>query len=219
MTVAKRDPVRTKERILSMATAEFSAKGYDSARVDSIARRSKVSKNMLYHYFGSKEGLFVAVLERTYEGFRTRQRDLAVRMSDPEAALRQMAHHTFEALLENPHVIPLLNAENLHKGRHIARSAKLRDLYDPLLQILREVLDRGAAQGVFRPDIDPVTLYVTMSSLAYHFISNQYTLKAALGIDFTTPERRTEWRNHVSDLVAGFCRAEPAVATRRAARG
>src|ERR1700760_3269307 len=110
MAVAKRDPARTRERILTQAMAEFAARGYDSARVDAIARRCKVSKNMLYHYFGSKEGLFVAVLERCYEQFRARQRDLAVRLTDPDAALRQLAEHTFQALLENPQVIALLNA-------------------------------------------------------------------------------------------------------------
>ena len=210
MAIAKRDPVRTRERILTQATTEFALKGYDSARVESIARRGRVSKNMLYHYFGSKEGLFIAVLERCYARFRARQRDLSLPLADPEAALRQLAAHTFDALEENPQVIALLNVENLHQGRHIARSARLRELYDPLLQMLREVVDRGVAAGVFRADIDPATLYVSMSSLAYHYISNQYTLKAALGIDFTAPERRAAWRAHITDMIAGFCRAEPA---------
>lgn len=207
-----RDPERTREKILLQATAEFAAKGYDGARVDSIASRCRLSKNMLYHYFGSKEGLFIAVLERMYETFRTRQMDFAVRAGDPAKAMRQLVAHTFSALLDHPEVIALLNSENLHKGRHIQASRRIRDLYDPLVDTIREVLHRGAASGVFRPDIDPVTLYISLSSLAYHYLSNQYTLKAAFGIDFTAKRRRKAWLDHITDMILSYCQSMPAAA-------
>jgi TetR/AcrR family transcriptional regulator len=215
--VRTRDPVRTRERILRNATTEFAAKGYDAGRVEAIARRSKVSKNMLYHYFRSKEGLFVAVLERMYERFRANQQDLAIRDGDPLTAMRQLVAHTFHALLDHPEVIALLNAENLQKGRHIQHSARIRDLYDPLVRTIADVLNRGEEAGIFRPNIDPVTLYLTLSSLAYHYISNQHTLKAAFGIDFTAPERQKAWLAHITEMVVGFCRTET-VARRRPAR-
>ena len=63
-TVTPRDPDRSKERILTAALKEFSARGFAGARVDVIARRAAINKRMLYHYFGSKEGLFRAVLRR-----------------------------------------------------------------------------------------------------------------------------------------------------------
>src|ERR1700753_2640089 len=94
------DPQKTRARILARATAEFAARGYSGARVDAIARRCGLAKNMLYHYFGSKEGLFIAVLERTYETLRARQRDFAVRGSDPVEAMRQLVAHTFSAVAE-----------------------------------------------------------------------------------------------------------------------
>jgi TetR/AcrR family transcriptional regulator len=207
--VRTRDPARTRERILRNATTEFAAKGYDASRVDAIARRSKVSKNMLYHYFHSKEGLFVAVLERMYERFRANQQDVSIRIGDPETAMRQLVAHTFNALLEHPEVIALLNAENLQKGRHIQHSERIRDLYEPLVRTIAVVLRRGEQDRVFRSGIDPVTLYLSLSSLAYHYISNQHTLKAAFGIDFTAPERQLAWLAHITEMVVGFCRAEP----------
>lgn len=203
-----RNPERTREKILREATAEFAARGYDGARVDSIATRCRLSKNMLYHYFGSKEGLFIAVLEDMYEMLRKRQRDFAVRAADPVKAMRQLIAHTFSALLEHPEVIALLNSENLHHGRHIRRSRRIRDLYDPLVDTIREALRRGVAGGVFRPSVDPVTLYLSLSSLAYHYLSNQYTLKAAFGIDFTSAERRRAWLNHITEMVLAYCAAE-----------
>jgi len=217
MRKAGSDPHKTRARILARATAEFAARGYAGARVDAIARRCGLAKNMLYHYFGSKEGLFIAVLERMYETLRARQRDFAIRGSDPGEAMRRLIAHTFSALLEHSEAIALLNDENLHKGCHVRRSKRIRALYDPLVDTLREVLRRGAAQGIFRRDIDPVTLYLSLSSLAYHYVSNQYTLKAAFGIDFTAKERRKAWLAHITEMILTYCQSEAGAVARRAA--
>jgi TetR/AcrR family transcriptional regulator len=209
------DPQRTREKILARATAEFAARGYSGARVDAIARRCGLAKNMLYHYFGSKEGLFIAVLERMYETLRAGQRDFAIRGSDPVEAMRQLVAHTFAALAEHGEAIALLNDENLHKGRHAKRSKRIRALYDPLVDTIREVLRRGADQGIFRRDIDPVTLYLSLSSLAYHYLSNQHTLNTAFGIDFTAAARRKAWLAHITDMIISYCRSEASAAVRR----
>jgi TetR/AcrR family transcriptional regulator len=201
----------TRERILRHSMAEFATKGYDGARVDSIAHRCRLSKNLLYHYFKSKEGLFIAVLENAYETFRSRQSDFAIRDSNPIDAMRQLIAYTFDALLKNQDFIALLNTANLHKGRHLRRSAVIRSLYDPLVDTVREILRRGAAAGVFRPNIDPVNLYLSLSSLSYNYISNQYTLKVAFGIDLMAKKRRAIWLAHVTDLILTYC----SVKTRR----
>jgi len=195
----------TRQRILQHSMAEFAAKGYDGARVDSIAHRCRLSKNLLYHYFKSKEGLFIAVLENAYETFRSRQSDFAIRDSNPIDAMRQLIAYTFDALLENQDFIALLNTANLHKGRHLRRSPIIRSLYDPLVDTVREILRRGAAVGVFRPNIDPVNLYLSLSSLSYNYISNQYTLKVAFGIDLMAKKRRAIWLAHVTDLISPYC--------------
>jgi TetR/AcrR family transcriptional regulator len=195
----------TRERILRHSMAEFATKGYDGARVDSIAHRCRLSKNLLYHYFKSKEGLFIAVLENAYETFRSRQSDFAIRDSNPIDAMRQLIAYTFDALLKNQDFIALLNTANLHKGRHLRRSPVIRSLYDPLVDTVREILRRGAAVGVFRPNIDPVNLYLSLSSLSYNYISNQYTLKVAFGFDLMAKKRRAIWLAHVTDLILTYC--------------
>jgi TetR/AcrR family transcriptional regulator len=65
MVTSSRDPIRTRERILRAARREFVAKGFAGARVDAIARAASVNKRMLYHYFGDKKGLYVAVLRES----------------------------------------------------------------------------------------------------------------------------------------------------------
>jgi TetR/AcrR family transcriptional regulator len=198
---------RTRELILTQSMAEFAMKGYDGARVDSIARRCNFSKFTLYHYFGSKEGLFVAVLERAYQNLRSHQHDLSISTNDPVKAMRQLIVHTFSAFLANQDLIALLNSENLHKGRHIRKSKIIRSLYDPLIGTIRETLQKGVAEGIFRPNIDPINLYVSLSALAYNVISNRYTLKMALGIDFTSPKYRKVWLAHITELILSFCRS------------
>jgi TetR/AcrR family transcriptional regulator len=201
-----RDPDRTRQKILKEASTAFAAKGFDGARVDAIAARCRLSKNMLYYYFGNKEGLYVAVLEAMYERLRERQPDLTLAKGNPEAAMRQLVEHTFAAFRDQPDVIRLLNDENLHKGRHVRKSKRLRALYDPLVASITQVLDDGVAQGIFRPGIDPQFLYISLSSLAYHYLSNQFTLQLALGIQLSSVTSQREWLTHIADMVICFCR-------------
>jgi TetR/AcrR family transcriptional regulator len=208
MAKSGRDPERTRAKILHHATAEFSTKGFDGARVDKIADRCRVSKNMLYYYFGSKENLYIAVLEGAYEKLRARQGDISMRSQDPLEALASLVEQTFTAFAEAPEVISLLNQENMYKGRYIKKSKRLRELYDPLQHTLTEVVNRGQAAGVFRPDIDPLVLYLSLSSLAYHYLSNQYTLGFALGVQFTSPKARQTWLAHITDMITTFCKAQ-----------
>jgi TetR/AcrR family transcriptional regulator len=209
-----RDPQRTREKILAQATIEFAAKGFDGARVDGIAARCRLSKNMLYHYFGSKEGLLIAVLERMYEGLRARQRDFSMRGGDPVEAMRRLVAHTFYAFLEHPEAIWLLNDENMHKGRHIRRSRRIRELYDPLVGTIRELLRNGVSQGAFRSDIDPVTLYLSLSALAYHYLSNRYTLQMALNIDLASEKSNKRWLQHITDMILLYCQHGARTVTR-----
>jgi TetR/AcrR family transcriptional regulator len=209
-----RDPKRTREKIIHNSILEFSAKGYDGARVDTIALRSRLSKNMLYYYFGSKEKLYIAVLEEVYTRLRARQADLVVRAQKPLDALNSLIDHTFQAFIEAPEVIRLLNQENMYKGRYIRKSKRLRELYDPLEGTLKEVIDRGSAEGVFRANIDPRVLYLSLSSLIYHVISNQFTLELALGIDLGSRNARTAWLAHVKELILTFVRTTQPERTR-----
>jgi TetR/AcrR family transcriptional regulator len=206
------DPTRVREKILKLAIDEFGRIGFEGARVDRIAERCNVSKNMLYYYFKSKEGLFVAALERMYEVFRNEQRDLSVRASDPLVAMQQLIEHTFSALENNPHAIRLLNEENKHRGKYIRKSKRIRDLYNPLVETLSFILERGRKDGVFRPGLDPAVVYLTLSSLCYHYLSNQYTLEIALNKDLSSVSSRKEWLQHVTNLVLQYCATGPGVA-------
>jgi TetR/AcrR family transcriptional regulator len=209
------DSARLREKILKLAMEEFGRIGFEGARVDRIAERCDVSKNMLYYYFKSKEGLFIAALERMYETFRDQQRDLSVRASDPLVAMEQLIEHTFVALENNPIAIRLLNEENKHRAKYIRKSTRIRDLYNPLIETLTFILERGRKDGVFRRGLDASIVYLTLSSLCYHYLSNQYTLEIALGKDLSSASSRKAWLRHVIDLVIQYCVVEPVASPNR----
>ena len=161
----RRDPARTRERILQAAIGEFSEKGLDGARVDEIARRSRANKRLIYHYFGNKEELFLAVLEHAYDDIRLAEASLNLDGLDPETAMRRLTEFSFDYSASNPHFIHLVNCENLYGARHLQQSKRILKLNSPVIEMLRRILDRGQREGVFRSDVDPLQLYVSIAAL------------------------------------------------------
>ena len=200
-----RDAARTRSKILKVAMAEFAAKSYDGARVDRIAQQSAINKQMLYHYFGSKEGLFTAVLEEMYRSIRENQRDVSLAEMAPVEAVRALIVQTHEVIVAHPEFIGLLNSENLMKARHIKASAFIRQMYGSLIPALRSVLDRGVLDGVFRPGLDPVELYISIGSLCFHSLSNQHSLKAIFNVDLVSKAARANRLEHVTTMVLAYC--------------
>src|SRR5262245_24653463 len=163
--VAVRDPVQTRARILAAAKAEFARVGLGGARVDRIAAIAGANKRMLYYYFGSKDELFRAVLEGTYEHIRESEKALHLDEVAPPEAIRRLVEFTWDYYLEHPEFLSLLNSENLHRAEHLKRSARVRRMHSPFVAMIREILDRGAAAGVFRDGVDAVQLYISIAGL------------------------------------------------------
>ena len=82
----QRDPEQTQQEILEVATLAFAEKGLAGARVDEIAARTRTTKRMIYYYFGSKQGLYRAVIERAYAGIRYVERELYLDTLPPAQA-------------------------------------------------------------------------------------------------------------------------------------
>lgn len=196
----------TRQRILDVAIKEFSAKGYDGARVDDIMRVAKVSKNLIYHYFGSKEGLFIAVLESAYEGMHAYQTTWPLDVASPIDGVRKLVQSTFKYWRDSPEFIGLLNSENFHKGRHLRKSKLTKAGYSGLLGNIGNLLKEGGRSGDFRTGVDPVELYISISALAYHFLSNRYTLAYLLDRKLSTEEDMNARIAHIEELILGYLR-------------
>jgi AcrR family transcriptional regulator len=202
----RRNPEETKQRIMDAATAEFARHGLGGARVDAIAERAGVNKRMLYHYFGTKDELYLAVLENAYGAIRRHESELELHRLSPADAVRELVAYTFRYFIDHPEFIRLLNDENLYDAEHIKRSKKIRDMHSPLVDRLRELVVRGQDNGEFRDSVDPIQLYVTIAGLGYFYLSNAATLSTIFDRDLTTPEALEERLDHAVEVVLGYLR-------------
>jgi AcrR family transcriptional regulator len=199
-----RDADRSQKDILDAALQEFAAYGLGGARMDRIAERAGVNKRLIYYYFESKESLFLAVLERAYENIRGEEQQLNLSQVDPIEAVRRLIAFTWNYYLEHPEFLTLLNSENLHRARHLKRSAKVRSMNSPLIQMLADVLERGHKAGLFRAGVDPVQLYISIAGLSYFYLGNCHTLSTIFDRDLMGVKARLERLSHMNDLVLGY---------------
>lgn len=203
---AVRDPERTSAAILAAAVREFTEKGYSGARINEIAKRAGANKRMLYHYFGDKEALYLAVLEGAYVAIRSAESKLHLADHDPVDGIRELALFTWRYFIEHPEFLSLLQTENLMKARHLKRSARIFDLHSPLVAVISDLLKRGAAKGVFRADADPVKVYVSIASLGAFYLSNRYTLSTIFRRELTEPKALTDWGEHIAHMILASLR-------------
>lgn len=202
-----RDAKRTRRALLDAAEIEFAAKGLAGARVDVIAEEAAANKRMLYYYFGSKDDLYVAVLERAYGAMREREKALKLTDLDPLEAIKRLVEFKFDYYEENPRIIPLLAAENMNEGKYLRRSRRLRDMHLLLVDMLRDILTAGERRGVIRPGIDPFQLYVSISALSYFYFSNSSTLSTGFGRDLASAPERQMRRAHAVEVVLAYVKA------------
>ena len=201
-----RDPGRTRNRILAAATREFARHGLGGARVDRIAAGAGANKRMLYYYFQDKENLFLAALEERYAHIRNAERALDLEHLDPREALRKLVKFTWSYYLEHPEFLTFLNSENLHKGRHVRRSRRVREMNSPLIESLHGILRRGEREGVFRRGVDPVQLYISIAGEGYFYLSNRYTLSRIFSRDLMSPRALRQRARHMTDMILNALR-------------
>ena len=203
----QRDAERTKREILETATGEFAERGYAGARVDEIAARMRTTKRMIYYYFGSKEQLFVAVLERAYSEIREAEQSVDVEGLDPPAAIRRIAELTFDHHESHPDFIRLVSIENIHHAEHMAKSEAIARLGSPATDVIGRILERGRADGVFRTDIDAIDLHMMISAFCVFRIANRHTFGTLFGRDLTDAALRDRYRTMVGDMVVDYLTA------------
>jgi AcrR family transcriptional regulator len=162
---------------------------------------------MLYHYFGNKEGLFLAVMENAYAHIRTREEALHLDDLQPVQAMRRLMRFTFRYFVGNPNFIALLNSENLHRARHIQRSPRVKAINSPLIAALGRVLRRGRAAGLFRAGVDPLQLYLSIAGVCYFYFSNIHTLSTIFDRDLMSAPALAARERHVVDVILGYLRA------------
>ena len=156
---------------------------------------------MIYYYFGSKEKLFIEVLETIYQRVNDAETALEIDLDDPVKALQAVVQFNWQYYLDHPEFITLLNSENLHQGKHVKKSGRVAELSSPAVSILTAILKAGVRKKLFRKEVSARDLYLTIAALGYFYLSNRYTLSAFLSSDLMAKKELANWRTCVIDTV------------------
>lgn len=207
----RRDAERTRSAILAAATREFALHGFSGARTERIVDHAKSNIRMLYHHFGDKKGLYALVLETAYEDIRTQEAALEFDLDDPIGCVEKLLRFTFNYFQANPLFEGLLRNENLMQGRFVRESSRVPESASQLKQTLAAIIAAGEAKGVFRPGIDPVQLYITITALSRFHLANTYSLSALMSTDLKSAAWRRARLEHCVEIVRSYvARQEPA---------
>jgi AcrR family transcriptional regulator len=199
-----RDAARTEAEILSVAVHEFAEHGFHGARVERITRAAKCNSRMIYHYFGSKEQLYIAALDSVFAAIRNQEVRLNFSDGDPVVKARQLVEFTFDYFAGNASFRKMTRNENLLDGKYIQRSHMIRDMSQPLIVAIGALIDRGVASGAFSRRADPVQLYLSIVALSAHHLNNAATLGAVVGLDLNDREWQAERRAHAIEVILGY---------------
>ncbi len=191
----------TRDSILRAATKIFAKHGFSGGRIDEISKAAKSFDRMIYYYFGSKEALYIAVLEDMYRRFNEAEAALELSGDQPVESLTAVIGFMWNFYQRNPEFITLLNDENLHRGKHIAKSLRAREYSSPAIQILEQVLASGARKKLFRAGLSARDVYLMIAAMNYFYLSNRHTLSAFLGEKLESPEALAHWQAFVIEAV------------------
>ena len=175
--------------------------GLSGARVDQIAERTRTSKRMIYYYFGGKEGLYQAVLEKAYLDIRTLEERSKLLELEPREAMRKLIELTFDYDETHPQFISLVSVENIHRAKHLTNLDTIKDMNASVIRTLSSILERGRKEGVFRGDLDPVDVHLLISAFCFFRVSNRHTFGAIFDRDLSDPKLRSRHKRMIVEAI------------------
>jgi AcrR family transcriptional regulator len=195
-----RDADRSKEAILDAAEALFAQKGFEGTSLQEIGERAGVSRGTPNYFFGSKEQLYRAVLERVLAAERASVLQPLDHPADEddlsEATIAAAISRFFDFLVARPTFLQLMEREALAGGQ------RLRDIrsYPATLQEGQALLDAAAKQGTIRP-VDSAHLLLSITALCWFPLVHAETFTRMLGLDTDDPAFLEQRKQHVIELV------------------
>ena len=191
----------TREKLLRSAIKVFSRHGLSGGSVDMISKAANSHDRMIYYHFGSKEGLFIAVLEEMYRRFNEAESSLKLDMESPVESLMTVVDFIVSYYRDNSEFVTLLNSENLHRGKHISKSLQASGYSAFTLSIIDQLLRRGADKGLFRDNLRARDIYLMIASMGYFYQSNRFTLSAFFGEKLTDSDSFEQWKAFIKSAV------------------
>lgn len=191
----------TLARLLKEARRAFSEKGVDGARVDDIARAAGVTKQLVYHYFSSKEQLFASVLDESAQDVLADLLALELDHLPPTQALRVLLEHSIDQYRSNPSLGALAQESFRLHERNAGHQNRFTGLAPTLVKIMERILQRGAASGEFVTGVDVGLFWAASALLIAGGFTSRYTVSTLTGFDSASPEGARAWRKYSVDFV------------------
>jgi AcrR family transcriptional regulator len=197
-------PEVNRARIVEAAIDEFAARGFKGASMDAIAARTHTTRALINYYFGSKEKLYIAVLEQVYGEIRDAEAGLDLDHLAPVDAIRRIVEFTYGYYVAHEGFVRLVVAENQAKGRHLRKSKAMRTLNRPIIDRLARVVERGQAQRLFRRDVDPVEVHKAIAALGMFNVTNQFTFGAIFQREMGSKGDVKRRREVVAEIIVSY---------------
>jgi AcrR family transcriptional regulator len=202
-------PAANRSSIVKAAIDEFAARGFKGASMDAIAARTQTTRALINYYFGSKEKLYIRVLEQVYSDIRAAEGDLDLDHLAPLDALRRIVEFTYHYYVRHVGFVRLVVAENQAGGRHLRKSAVMRALNRSVIDRIARVMERGRADGIFRRDVDPIEVHKAIAALGMFNITNQYTFGAIFQTEMGARGNVARRRDTVADIIVSWLTSVP----------
>ena len=203
----KNNPEKTRENILQEAIVEFVQQGLAGARVDAIAERIHTSKRMIYYYFGSKEQLYVEVLEKLYGDIRNTETRMNLTALEPREAIRRLVEFTFDHHDQNVDFVRIVSIENIHNAEYVKRTETIKAMNSKILEGLGETLRRGAELGLFREGLEPLDVHLLINAFSFYRVSNRHTFSEIYQIELSDEAIKQRHREMICESVLRYLQA------------
>ena len=193
----------TQNNILTAAEKIFSEKGLYGARIDEIAKCAGCNKRMIYEHFGSKDNLYIAVLDAVYSRLSLSEKALLETEYDTVETIRHYIRHLFTFLKNNPTFVKMVMWENLNEAEYMKKSgaANLKSISG---QLLKTVLQRGIDEGVFKKDINIKEIIVSINMFCFSCFSNVYTMTNIMNINFFNNDELDEQCDYITEIILNY---------------
>jgi AcrR family transcriptional regulator len=197
-------PEANRAGIVAAAIDEFAARGFKGASMDAIAARTHTTRALINYYFGSKEKLYIAVLEQVYGEIREAEGGLDLDHLPSVEAVRRIVEFTYNYYLTHEGFVRLVVAENQARGRQLRKSRMMRTLNRPIIDRLARVIERGQAEGRFRAGVDPVEIHKSIAALGMFNVANSHTFGAIFQRDMGSKGDVARRRDIVADIILSY---------------
>ena len=196
-----RDPSRTIARILEAARIEFGEKGFDGAKVEHIARRAKVSKQLVYLYFDGKQDLYGELVKSLSQASYDRLLSIDFASLDPLAAVRTYIESVFDMFVEDALLAVVTIDQSLHDGEHVKMPAGVQRMQEEFGARLTDMVRRGREAGVFGDHVDRGGLEFMTTIIVSGCVTSRTMFERYTGQ--SKPDAPAFWRDYAVTFKIG----------------